>query len=153
MKYKISVVVGMIVCLGTGIIIGRLWSSSAPNGLPDTPAMGDNVHIGKGFPVGAAIINFDNSASFLSFEGPLSVTADMTIEGTKCRGSYSNAHVVSPVFLVGGENHGIPLYYSLICYPLWERDASDKTKLNLKQFLFCVNAQYKKELVPSQGSK
>ena len=152
MKYKISVLAGMIVCLGIGIVIGRLWSPPAPNKLLDTPVMDDKVHIGTGVPVGTAIINFDNSAGFLAFEGPLSVTADMTIEGTKCRGSYSTDHVASPVFLVGGENNGIPLYYSLICYPLWERDASDKTKLNFKQFLFCVNAQYKKDLVPAQGS-
>ncbi len=152
MKYKISVLASMIVCLGIGIVIGRFWSPSVPNRLLDTPVMDDNVHIGTGGPVGTAIINFDNSTGFLAFEGPLSVSADMTIEGTKCRGSYSTDHVASPVFLVGGENNGIPLYYSLICYPLWERDASDKTKLNLKQFLFCVNAQYKKDLVPAQGS-
>ncbi len=155
MKYKISVFAGMVVCMGIGILIGRLSTPPAlishpdapgsggeagdagpPPALishPDAPVMGDNVYIGEGFPVGSEIVNFDDTASFLSFEGPLSAVADMTIEGTKCRGSYSHNHVVSPVFLVGGENYGVPLYFSLICYPLWERDASDTTKLNLKQ--------------------
>ncbi len=153
MKYKISVFAGMVVCMGIGILIGRLSTPPALISHPDAPVMGDNVYIGEGFPVGSEIVNFDDTASFLSFEGPLSAAADMTIEGTKCRGSYSHNHVVSPFFLVGGENYGVPLYFSLICYPLWERDASDTTKLNLKQFLFCVNARYEKDLVAEQRSK
>lgn len=153
MKYKVLVLSGMFICMGIGIVIGRFWYSPAPNLVHDVPGIGDNEYIGKGVPVGTEIVNFDNTASFLAFEGPLSVTADMTIEGIKCSGSYSHDHVVSPVFLVGGENYGVPLYFSLICYPVWERDASDNTKLNLKQLLFCVNARYEKDLISKQVIK
>lgn len=40
MKYKISVFAGMVVCMGIGILIGRLSTPPALISHPDAPVMG-----------------------------------------------------------------------------------------------------------------